>query len=307
MRFERAYQRVTSAADRRQAIRGLADEQVIEALAAASRANDSLLANVLATEALNRMRRLRASLANLGEGVLTLGPEAELRWMNPAAERLLGWTRENALGMSFHDLIQHKDAQKEPLPEDACGVLQAMHTGKPQVRDGEYFVTRGGADLCVAYTSAPLENETGDIEGIVLAFQDCGDRKRAERAMKVGQQRYKSLFDHLPDPIVSVATDGRIDGSNPAAEALTGRSEEDALGREFREFLHEDDTPAALALFSEVLQGERREADLRVLHVDGRWLPVHVMGVPVVVDGSVVGVHGILRGLNERAPPADAR
>lgn len=186
-----------------------------------------------------------------------------------------------------------------PIPPEECGVLLAMTDGSPQTREGEFFRRADGSDLCVAYTSAPLENETGEIEGVVLAFQDCGERKRAERALKTSEQRYKSLFDHLPEPVVSVAPDGRIDGSNPAAEALTGRSEADAIGHEFREYLHEEDLPAALALFNEVLQGERRETDLRVLHADGRWLPVHVLGVPVVVDGSVVGVHGIMRSIEK--------
>lgn len=66
VRFTPHDERVANAADAAEALRRMADEEVVMALAAASRRGDPLLANVLATEAQNRMRRTRAALEDLG-------------------------------------------------------------------------------------------------------------------------------------------------------------------------------------------------------------------------------------------------
>lgn len=59
-RFDAAYKAVADSSDRSAAIRQLDDEEIIHALAAASRKMDAYLANVLAVEVLNRRRRNRA-------------------------------------------------------------------------------------------------------------------------------------------------------------------------------------------------------------------------------------------------------
>lgn len=71
-RFEPHYARVKRARHPVQEIRAMSDEEVIAALGGASRASDPYTANVLATEALNRVRRHAAITDHLGEGVVAL-------------------------------------------------------------------------------------------------------------------------------------------------------------------------------------------------------------------------------------------
>lgn len=67
-RYEEPYDRVKGAEDRRGAITGLDDAEVLQALAGASRGGDAYLANILATEALNRHRRNAAWCAAIAMG-----------------------------------------------------------------------------------------------------------------------------------------------------------------------------------------------------------------------------------------------
>ena len=84
-RFLRAYRTVDSAkpADRVSAIRSLTDAEVVGALAMASRGSDAYLANVLATEAMNRNRRRLASLSAVAFGAMTtcLAATGFLAWL----------------------------------------------------------------------------------------------------------------------------------------------------------------------------------------------------------------------------------
>lgn len=294
-RFDRLYRAVADARDREAALRQLDDEDVIAALAAASREHDALLANVLATSAMNRVRRLRAALIHLGEGVVALGARGEVQWSNPAADRILGWDPASAIGIPFEDIVRHYDASGAPVPADRCRLLATVLSGVISHADGDHFESRGGSKVCVEYTCAPIFSPEGEPAGAVIAFRDCSERRKVERAVRESRERYKSLFDNLPQAILSVSLDGEIIDANAAAEDLTARPIAEARGRMFTDFLHPDDVESTTTLFGRVLEGSHERTRLRIRHKAGHYLDVDAIGVPVVVDGDVVGIHGIVR------------
>jgi len=291
-RFERSYDALRRAQDRGAAIRRLSDEKIIEALTAAALAPDRLLANVLATEATNRVRRLRAALANLGEGVLALGLDGRIQWMNPAAERILRVPWQEAADMPFCDLVEHLDEHGEPVPDS---LFESAARGESHAAEGEFFRVAGRGDVCVGYTAAPILGPAREVEGAVISFQDRTEQKRAERALSVDHARYKALFDRIDVGIVSVSTEGLVLDVNPAAERITARPFSESQGRPWAEFVHPDDLENVRDLFGKAVRGEEVEARIRLLHRDGRFVEVDAKGIPILVDGEVVGVHGVLR------------
>jgi len=62
----------------------------------------------------------------LGEGVLVLDDCRRLIFMNPEAERLLGWTACELTGLEVHRIIHSLNQDGTPLPESACGVLGVL-------------------------------------------------------------------------------------------------------------------------------------------------------------------------------------
>lgn len=302
-RFEAAYEAVVQSTDRSRTLRELDDQAVIAALAAASRAHDPLLANVLATEAENRMRRLRAALAHMAEGVLAIDREGAVQWLNPAAEQLLKWRREDAVGRSFHALVDHADAERELIPHEECPLLLAAQHGESQTREGEFFLRHDGSCLCVDYTSAPIRAGGGETVGSVLVFRDCAARKDHERALVEARERFESLFQDLPIPIVTLDLQGTVLDANRRAEEATGRSREEARGHSFTAFIPPDDVERARVLFAEIVEGNVRTAQLGVLHKAGHIMRVRATGVPSHEGGRVRGVHCLFEVLDD-APEA---
>lgn len=106
-RYDAAYRAVAEAPDRSAAIRDLRHEEVVQALAAASKRMDAYLANVLAVEVLNRYRRQRAALGGAVAGLSTavalrtfLLVKAEVGARTPFDAALL-WTSLGALIPAF--------------------------------------------------------------------------------------------------------------------------------------------------------------------------------------------------------------
>lgn len=72
VRFDGALNKLRQSEDRLRALRSLTDDEAVFALAAASKSNDRFLANVLATEILNRQRRANAVIAGAIGGALAV-------------------------------------------------------------------------------------------------------------------------------------------------------------------------------------------------------------------------------------------
>lgn len=143
---------------------------------------------------------LSALMASLGEGVYAVDREGRLTYMNPAAERLLGWTEAELRGRDMHEAVHRTDPQGRPFPREACPLLRVIRTGEPVTADDDGFVRRDGSLLPVGYSSAPIEVD-GRIAGAVVAFRDLSEREllQKERARAAAALQRSLLPPALPD------------------------------------------------------------------------------------------------------------
>ena len=181
-RFARAYERIRAAQDRVEAIRHLTDEEVVAALAGASRHNDPLLANVLATETQNRVRRSRTITSYLAEGTFSVDEQLRLTFVNPAMARLLGGDWPDYVGQRVDEVLVIRSADGSPLTgSPACPIRRVL--------EGEGVVELDGSIARLAHEALPVSLVVGPIvregrvEGAVAAFRDVTERRRLESAL----------------------------------------------------------------------------------------------------------------------------
>jgi PAS domain S-box-containing protein len=99
--------------------------------------------------------------------------------MNPAAEKVLGWTLEELRGKKIHDVIHYKHRDGTPFPAEECSGLNVLRTGVPVYDQDEVFIRRDGAFFDARFSSSPLV-EDGEIIGLVVVFRDVTERNRAQ-------------------------------------------------------------------------------------------------------------------------------
>ncbi len=153
--------------------------------------NNMIEARRKAEEGLKKSeKKLRDITASLGEGVLVLNTLGCLVFMNPEAERLLGWTANELSGKVLHDIIHCRKEDGTPLPAEECPSLKVLKTGERAVVDNDDFVRKDGTLFPVAYISAPII-EDGTVTAAVIAFRDITQRKQIEA------EREMLILDHL--------------------------------------------------------------------------------------------------------------
>ncbi|MBB4285763.1 PAS domain S-box protein [Roseospira goensis] len=147
----------------------------------------------------DRNRFLGSLTDAMGEGVFALDADGLCTFVNPEAERLLGWTWDQLLGQDIHAMVHLDCTGETALPRQRCAALQAVAQGQSHRSDTECYRRADGSRFPVAITAVPIL-EAGRITGSVTLFQDISERKRAEEAMAQARaaaeqsSRFKSTF-----------------------------------------------------------------------------------------------------------------
>jgi len=133
------------------------------------------------TERKRGEERLRHQLAftsaitgHLGEGVFALDRDGRVTFVNPAAERMLGFREPELLGRHLGELMHHAEA-----PANADPLPQVLGSGAIVHREGDAFVKVDGTTLTVAHTCSPIVTG-GEVVGAVLVFHDVTERRQME-------------------------------------------------------------------------------------------------------------------------------
>lgn len=110
---------------------------------------------------------------------------------------------------------------------------------------------------------------------------------------------YASLFTHHPHATYSVDRRGYYTDANPRALAMTGLSLEAMRETHFAEVIHPLDGDLVQDGFDRTLAGDPQLVDARVLRADGHIVEIRCTMIPVVIDGEVVGVHGVTEDVTD--------
>jgi PAS domain S-box-containing protein len=208
---------------------------------------------------------------------------------NPAAERLFGYSRDEAMGREIDSLVaSHPDLYSEAVEVSS------------RVRAGEdvHAVTRRTrkdgtlVDVDVVGCGIFVDGEQVGYYGI---FTDIGELQRQRRY-------YEALFDSSPTAIVAIDMSGTVTGWNPAAERLFGYTRVEAVRRDIDDMVaaHPDLYREAKER-SAIAAGGREPG--RVLtkrtRKDGTLVDVDVVSAPVFVAGEQVGYFAIYSDVSE--------
>jgi PAS domain S-box-containing protein len=114
---------------------------------------------------------LLAAVANVADALYVVDAQGRIRFLNPAALRILGYEHEEQLlGRLSHDTIHYMHPDGTPFPAAECPLLEPRVTGETIHIDEDWFVRQDGTFVRVAYSSAAIPLPDG--RGAVVSFRD---------------------------------------------------------------------------------------------------------------------------------------
>lgn len=153
------------------------------------------------------------------------------------------------------------------------------------------------------YISSKLQIQRGHNGRVVrlIGFNlDITERKKAEVRLQKSKEEYKSLFDQHPDSVFSLDVTGTLTNVNKAVLELTGLKLEQLSAVHFRNFLPAGERERVDLFFEATLQGHHQRFDVRIPDREGKLRLLDVTYMPIVVDGDVVGVHGVAKDITRK-------
>ncbi|GJL68870.1 MAG: hypothetical protein NPIRA06_15050 [Nitrospirales bacterium] len=222
----------------------------------------------LLLESESEARRLLALnqtiMMNMGEGLYTIDSQGLVTYVNPEAERLLGWTSGELLGRSMHQMAHYQYPDGSPFPIEECAGFQVLRDGKV-LRDFEdTFIRNDGSYFPVSYSSSPLRDQNDKIAGVVIVFQDISERKQAEEDLRLWKDELEVRVQTRTGELLSSKNRLR---SLAAQLSLTEEHQRRKLARDLHDYLvqllvvgkmklHELKENVPLSPEAEVLTGE---------------------------------------------------
>ena len=134
---------------------------------------------------------LESITANLGKGVMVLDREERCTFLNPEAERLLGWTLAQLKGQPLHGQMYFCAGQAEGEDAPACPVCLCCALQECvsfDMQDDLVLVHKERGSFPAAMTVSPLF-EDGVLTGCIAVFHDITQHKRHEAELRQAKEQ----------------------------------------------------------------------------------------------------------------------
>ncbi|MDO9353795.1 MAG: PAS domain S-box protein [Solirubrobacteraceae bacterium] len=126
---------------------------------------------------------LEALIASVDDAIYMVDPDGRVRFLNPAALRILGYDRPDELiGRISHETIHYQHRDGTHFPAEECPMLRPRTTGETVREELDWFTRKDGRMVPVAYSSAPLATDQG--RGAVVVFRDVSERLASEESRR---------------------------------------------------------------------------------------------------------------------------
>jgi PAS domain S-box-containing protein len=210
---------------------------------------------------------------------------------NSGAERTYGYTQEEALGRSPHELLK----TEPPIPLEEIYV----RLRREGYWEGELRHTRkDGVQIFVESRWATVRDERGEVTSVLEITRDVTERKRAEERLL----NAAAIVENSDDAIISKDLNGVIRSWNPGAQRLYGYTAEETVGQPVTMLIPDDRPDEEPHILEQIRRGDRVDHYETVRRrKDGTLLEVSLTVSPVRdAGGRIVGASKIARDVTAR-------
>ncbi len=184
-------------------------------------------------------------------------------------------------------------------------IVERFLTGLETLNEEIEWRRADGAPLWTRASVRPIFDEHGRIVATRSTHVDITDRKRAEEALRLSEQRLASILDSAMDAILTFDTQRRVELFNEAAEQMFRCSEAEVLGQPLDRFLTNsfrqalDRSIQAFTQNSHTAPYLTAPGGLTAKRADGREFPIEAAISHIEVGGRQLYTL-IIRDLDER-------
>jgi two-component system, LuxR family, sensor kinase FixL len=218
---------------------------------------------------------------------------------NTGAEHICGWSKDEILGRHFSLFYTPDDFDSSKAERE---LEIARETGR--FEEQGVRIRKDGSRFIAHVSTTPLKNEKGEILGYAKVTRDITERVAAEEALKTREAHLRSILETVPDAMIVIDEQARIQFFSAAAERLFGYKDQEVIGENIRILMPDPyQTQHDGYMHRYLTTGERRIIGIGRVVVgqskDGSTFPIE-LAVGEMRSGGQRYFTGFIRDLTER-------
>jgi PAS domain S-box-containing protein len=224
--------------------------------------------------------------------IVAVDKDQNISEFNRSAEKIYGYRMKEVKGKKLKILFADES--------------EGMKIFNTTVNKGHYVQEvlnrrKNGVVFHSLLSSSILRNINGETIGVMWVSRDTTENRKAEQALRESEERYRSLVELLPDPVI-VHVKGKIVFFNSAAvHVFACRSADECLGRNIFDMIHPDSRSVVKERIKQMTQEGRRVPVIeeKFIRLDGTSFDAEVVAIPFVWKGDPA-IQVVLRDVSER-------
>jgi PAS domain S-box-containing protein len=236
---------------------------------------------------------LAAIVDSSDDAILSKKLDGTITSWNKSAERLFGYTPEEAIGQHITLIVPWERRSEEE------GILRRLAEGERV----DHFETvrrrKDGSTLEVSLTISPIRDAVGRVIGASNVARDITERKRIEQALQQSEKKYREFAETASIALHWVSSDGTIIWANQAELEMLGYCSDEYIGHNISEF--HADAPVLEDILNRLFRGDRiKEYEARLRAKDGSLRQVIIDSSALFEGGKFVHTRCFTRDISER-------
>ena len=243
--------------------------------------------------------KYRNILYSIQEGYFELDLAGDYTFVNDANCRLLGYSRDEIIGMNTRQHMPYEDNYKKA----SQAYTKLFLTGKPIESLEIFSVKKDGTPVIYETSVTLIKNAQGKAIGFRGVSRDITQRKNMEEALRQSEERYRSIIENMTDGYFEVDLYGNFTYLNDAQCQNLGYTREELIGMSYKKYADEKISKELAHLFYKIYKTEIpvKSYDLSFIRKDGTRA-YNEISVTVLKNakGEIIGFRGIARDITER-------
>ncbi|WP_052342805.1 GGDEF domain-containing protein [Bacillus sp. EB01] len=225
--------------------------------------------------------RLESIFSHSALGIWLADKDGNLIDANPKFQEMLGFAKEELLGISFLEFTNRDDFEKDKdfFRQQLKGKLPYTKEKRFRRKDGSIFIGK----LCVSFVLDP----SGDVSYAIANVEDITKEKLLKKDLEESKKRYRDLVAYSPEPIV-VHRKGQIIFANNKAASLLGMSIKEILQRRIYDFISQSYHKKTNEVLTELQEtwGETEIRNLTISAPNGRKITIEMTHKAIEYEGE---------------------
>jgi PAS domain S-box-containing protein len=244
---------------------------------------------------------LAAIVASSDDAIISKNLDGIITSWNKSAERIYGYTPEEAIGQHITLIIPPERHAEE------SDILARVRRGERVDHFHTVRRRKNGDLLDVSLTISPVRDSSGRVIGASKVARDITAQKQAERALRESEERFRVITDASPIMVWMAGTDKLCYYFNKGWLDFVGRTLEQESGNGWAENIHPEDYDNCLQTYVASFDARRPfEMEYRMRHHTGEYRWILDRGVPrYAPDGTFEGYVGACLDIHDQKEAAE--